>query len=111
MIQALGKVTVASPGVPIQVTDGLLNPTKHRACHGIMIQALPSNTGKIYIGNVELDSTTLVGCFAILAEPTANTLPTFSAALTIAPNGLEMETFWIDADVSDDGVLVTVLVL
>lgn len=110
MIGALGPLTVPTPGTPVSVST-LLPANKHQPCHGILFQALPTNTGKVYVGNRTLDSSTLVGCYAILAIPTTNQLPTFSAALTIAPNGLDAaQTFFVDADNADDGVLVTILV-
>lgn len=49
--------------------------------------------------------------FAFIAIPTANHIPAFSVALTIAPNALNVGDFYVDADVADDGVIVTYLVL
>lgn len=110
MIAPIGKLTVPVPGTPVAVQALLAQPTKPYLCHGVMFQALPTNTGRIFIGTVEMDSTTLANVFAILAIPTDNQLPTFSAALTISPNGLKLNEFYIDAEVPDDGVLITVLV-
>jgi hypothetical protein len=112
MIGALGKLVVPSPGTRVLLSTLLPASTKgHQALHGIMFQALASNTGNVYIGNKSLVKSTLVGCYAVLAIPTVNFLPTFSAALTIAPNGLDsIENFSIDADVASNGVLITYLV-
>lgn len=115
MIQALGKIVVVTPGTPVAVTS-LLPPegnpaqVQYTRCHGILVQALPTNGGNIYIGDSELDAATLAHCFAILGVPTANFLPTFSAALTITPNGLMASDFYLDADVNGEGALVTILV-
>lgn len=79
--------------------------------HGILFQARRANTGLVYIGDrPTMDKTTLAGVLAVLAIPTDNALPTFSAALTWSPNALQLETFWIDADDAGDGCLVSVLV-
>lgn len=111
MIAPLGPLTVPSPGTPVSVAT-LLPAGKFQPLHAVLFQALPGNTGKVYIGNRTLNSSTFVGCMAILAIPTTNQLPTFSAALTNAPNALDqLQTFFIDADNADDGVLVTYMVL
>ena len=110
MIDTAGKITIPFPGTPIQATANLADPSKHVSIHGVMFQALPTNSGKVYVGKIGLDKTTYENCFAILAVPTSNFIPTFSVALTIAPNGLALEPFYLDADVQDDGVLITVLV-
>ena len=89
-IQALGKITVPVPGTPVLVTGNLaatgtppLAPMTR--CHGIMVEALPTNTGKVYVGTVAMVAATGVQVFAILAIPTVNFLPTFSAANTFSP--------------------------
>jgi hypothetical protein len=115
MIQALGKITVPTPGTPVQVTINLPdegNPAipPYTRCHGILVQALPTNGGNVYVGTSAMDAVALSGVFAILGVPTANFLPTFSAALTITPNGLMASDFYLDADVNDEGAIVTILV-
>lgn len=110
MIRPVAKILVATAGTPVQATSQEPDPTKPVVIHGILVQALPTNQGHVYIGTATMDKDTLADVFAILATPTANFLPTFSAALTIAPNGLSLNQFWIDADNNDDGALVTILV-
>ena len=109
MIAALGPIVVPSGGTPVAIATALDNPDKQQSIHGIMLQTLPDNTGKIYIGRADMHRTTLVGVYAILPIPTVNFLPTFSAALTIAPNGLSTREFYLDVDVDGEGVLVTYL--
>lgn len=105
-------VRVTAAGTPVRVTSGYADPSNHISIHGVMFQALPTNTGLIYVGAAEeIVRATFAQVRAILGIPTDNFIPTFSAALTIAPNGLALEQFWIDADVSTDGVLVTYLQL
>src|SRR3990167_7769393 len=110
MIASGGKITVGTPGTPVAAIMNLPASPRPWACHGVMFQALPTNTGRVYIGTAAVDRTTLANAFAILAIPTANILPSFSAALTIAPNGLVLNTFYVDADEADDGVILTYLV-
>jgi hypothetical protein len=76
-----------------------------------MFEVLPTNVGRVYIGAPTMDRATYTDLYAILAIPTDNFLPTFSVALTIAPNALCLNDFYIDADESGDGVIVTYLVL
>lgn len=109
-IEARGKLSVPTPGTPVRVTAAEANPAETIRVHGYLFQTLPGNTGKMYIGKANLDRTTLVGVLAILAIPTTNLLPTFSAAITWSANGLMLEELYVDADVANEGVLCTVLV-
>lgn len=106
-----GKVTVPTPGTPVRASAAYTDPAKHVACHGIMFQTLPSNTGKIYIGRANMNKAAFTGLFAMLVAPSASQLPNFSAAITQAPNALGVEEFYIDADVAGEGVIVTILEL
>ncbi len=112
MLRPIGKVTVPVPTTIVQVISvlGVRDAQREDSVHGVMIQALPGNTGKVFIGTSALVAATHVGVIAILGVPTTNILPSFSAALTIAPNAIALKDLWIDADASDDGVIVTVLV-
>jgi hypothetical protein len=115
---SLGEITVPTPGTPVGVTTGTVyapNPaggyTKSAAIHAILIQVLPGNTGKIYVGGPGFNKSTGVGRYCILPIPTVNFLPAFNVALTIAPNALTLNDYYIDADNADDGVTVSFLVL
>lgn len=109
MIQPIGKLVVATPGTLIGATSTLQHPTKVFPIHGVMFQALPTNVGLVYIGRASMNRSTLEDVFAILPIPTSNVLPTFSVALTISPNGLVLNEFYIDADEASDGALCSIL--
>lgn len=112
MIGAGGKVTVTTSGTPVAALPAAILPNfKDQAIHGIMVQQITGNTGKIYIGRQGMNISTLAGVYAVLPTPTAGFLPTFSAAVTIAPNALGSVEFWIDADINGEGALVTFLQL
>ena len=110
MIQAYAVIRVPTPGTPVRVTKDQADPAAAQGCHGVLIQALPGNTGKIYIGGALLNAAAFTGLYALLAIPTVNQLPTFSAALTISPGGIQLRDFYIDAEIATDGVIVTALV-
>jgi hypothetical protein len=109
MIAALGKIAVSTPGTPVRVTLSIPY-AKSTSLHAIMFEADPENTGNVYIGRAGMVRATRAGVYAMLAVPTANFFPTFSVALTIAPNGLSSDEFYIDADVAGDGAIATYLV-
>lgn len=112
MIGTVGvPVVVAAAGTPVQVISFITPVPRgdHVSIHGVMFQVLPSNTGLVYVGRRGMNKATFAQLYAILPIPTDNFLPTFSAALTISPNGLALEEFWVDADVSSDGVIVSFL--
>lgn len=106
---ALGKLTLTAAGTPQRLTVPLekMNPP---SCHAVFIEVLPTNTAKIYVGLAGLAKATLVQVLAILPVPTVNLLPTFTIAVTVAGNAINVGDLWIDADVSGEGVLVSALV-
>lgn len=116
MIQPVGKFVVTTPGTLVSAMSQAADQSKPGICHGVMFQALPTNQGLVYIGTAAMVRATLANVYAILSIPTQDSngniisLPTFSAALTIAPNGLALSAFYLDADVANDGVLITILV-
>jgi hypothetical protein len=97
----IGKKTVATAGTRVQLIA--TTPTK---AQGVCIQALSSNTGKIYIGDSTVVGSTLVGCGYVLGIPAGAVIPGFSTTIQ-ASNALDVSQFYIDADVNGEGVLVS----
>ena len=110
MIRAYAKITVPIPGTPVRVTVSEADPTASQGCHGVLIQVLKTNTGAVYVGSATMNKTLLTGLFAQLAIPTVNQIPTFSAALTLSPGGIQLRDLYIDADVATEGAIVSILV-
>lgn len=109
MIQSLGKI-VPTPGTPVRATTNLTPPGDRLNVHGVLIQALPSNSGRVYIGKQTLNRAAFSDLYALLPVPAGAALPAFSAALTLAPNAINVADIWIDTDTAGDGVIVTALV-
>ena len=112
MIGSGGPIVVGSPiaaeNAAQNVPNYLIKPV---LCHAVMFQVFPDNTGKVYIGMPDMDPAAKTGLFATLAVPTTNLLPNFSVAITIAPNALCLNDFWVLADNAGEGCIVTYLVL
>ena len=111
-IRSLGKVTVTSSGTPVRLTLNESTPSARYTCHAFMVEALPTNTGAVYI----MDRSngviaTLVGVVAILAIPTTNILPSWTVGLSASANPIDLSLYYVDAAVSTDGVLVSALIL
>lgn len=105
---ALGKILVPNAGTPTKVpVPDTINPP---SCHAVIIEVLSGNTGKIYVGLQGLNKATLAQVLVVLPIPTVNLLPTFSIALTVAGNAINLGQFFIDADISGEGVLISALV-
>lgn len=97
----IGVVTVTTPGtkVPLSATD--------IRCNEIRVQALASsthtNTGKIYLydrNGVRL---------ATMGAPVAANIPMISWSISVAPGGLNVRDYTIDAETGTDGVDVSYL--
>lgn len=110
MLLPLSKFTVAVPGTPTRLTSTQSVPSEKFACHGVLVQALPANTGKVYIGRSTMNRATMTDIIATLAIPTDHTIPSFTAALTLSPNAVNLADLYVDADVGGEGVIVSVLV-
>ena len=105
----LGKVTVVTAGTPEQVTKNLSAPNARFFCHSLLIETLPTNTGKIWFGVAGMNKSTYAGVVAVLPIPTANVLPSFSGTLNIAYDAFDLSLYYLDADISGEGVIVTAL--
>ena len=110
MLQPIGKFTVAAAGTPTRCTSTQSDPAEAFPCHGVLIQALSSNAGKVYIGTAAMNKSTLANVLAVLPVPTANSLPSFTAALTLAPNSVDLAKLYLDVDTNGEGALVSVLI-
>lgn len=101
---ALGKIVTVHGGTPVQVS------TTAHASHSVRIQALPTNTGLVYVGNgSNMVKATGVGVLAILNKPPTafGPLDRYDAGIDGMSNGIGLTELWIDSDVDTDGVLVS----
>lgn len=108
MLHSLGKVVVTTSGTPVLATGNQSSPTERVGCNAIMVEAWPDNTGKIYVcDRANAVISTGVGILAILAPPTANFIPSFSATLPYAPGGLNAAQIWLDAETGGEAAIVS----
>lgn len=105
--RSLGKITT-NAGVSARFTANESTPAANLGAHSYLIQALSSNTGKVYIGTSNpVDRTNLTNVIAVLPPPTANIFPSFSATITYAPAGFNLAERYIDVDQNGEGVLIS----
>jgi hypothetical protein len=112
MIQSLGYVTLPSPPTPTRATANRTDPTLRVATQALIFQALPTNTGKIYVGTASMNTTTGVGVFGVIPAPTDATtgpFPSWSPSLPVVPAALNAGEFYIDGDNGGEGVIVTLV--
>lgn len=111
-LHSLGKITVVTAGTPIQTTTNVNNgvSTFRQAAHSFMVEVLAANTGKVYVGIQTMNRTTLAGVFAVLAAPTTNILPTFTATVSFSAASFNMADIWLDVDNSGEGALVSIVI-
>ncbi len=94
--------------VPVPVLPGAGSAVSPlTTVHALVIEALSGNTGKIYIGLVGMDKSSLKGVLMVLPVPTANLIPSFSISLTAAANALSVTDLWFDADTNGEGVIIS----
>lgn len=120
MLVAIGKVTIATAGQPKSILSRLntaqaakvqaLQSSGLGPVHGVSLQALPGNTGRVWIGDADLNKSTGMGVGHLLPAPSASFFPSFSVALSSAPNAVSLEGIWLDVDTGNEGVYVFVLV-
>ncbi len=103
----LGLIRVPSPGTPVQITtDTNLQVMQ------LVVRTVPGFTGRTYLGlaNMDKGSSTRSGVIRILSEPPAFG-PQDGEVLPAATGGhgnvIRVSDYWVDADVANEGVLVT----
>lgn len=109
-LATLGKVTVTTAGTIARATNGQSTPGARVSCQSFMVQALPANTGVIYVGNSAMVSSTGVGVMGIVPKPASNLtgpFPSISFAIVEAPNGINLADIWLDASVSGEGAIIS----
>jgi|WetSurMetagenome_2_1015567.scaffolds.fasta_scaffold02468_2 hypothetical protein len=110
MWRSLGKVTVTTSGTPVRATLNETTPSDRVGCQSILFEQIPGNTGRIYICDRQnANIITLVGVVAILAKPTSSAFPSAGCGVPSAPAALNAADFYIDAEISGEGVLVSVV--
>jgi hypothetical protein len=106
---SFGLIRVPTPGEPVQITaDTSLNAAM------LMVRTVPGFTGKTYLGLVGMtkSASTMSGVIRVLSEPSFG--PQDGEVLPPAGRGqgnvLRVSDYWIDADVPNEGVIVTCFV-
>jgi len=107
---SLGKITVAAAGTPVQFT-----PTKNTNANCVYIQyPFTGNSGpQVYIGALGLVKATLVGVWRVLVKQAAATaaFDQFNPQSNVSAAPFDLSTFYVDADLTNDFILVSYLVL
>ena len=103
IIVPLGKIACATPGTPVRVTA---TPTP---CYGLIIEPASGNAGNSYFGVSTLVKATGVGVIKAFLKPTATGL--MDQLQVSGPDGNQMNAadYYIDADTTADGFLVSYL--
>lgn len=107
---ALGVVRVPTPGTPVPITTDLSVRVMQ-----VVFRTVPGFTGKTYIGlaGMNKSSANMTGVVRILSEPPAFG-PQDGESIPPSPNGatnvVRLADFWIDADVANEGVVVSYFV-
>lgn len=112
---SLGKLTVPSPGTPVNVPAPILpgaGPTIPglTTVHAAIVEALETNTGKVYVCLQGANKTSRAGVLLTLPIPTPNLIPAFSVSITAAANAVPLTDLYIDADVAGEGVTISGLI-
>lgn len=113
MTTIIGKITVPVAGTPIQVSAQTLVRAalnQFQTVHAVQFVAIPSNTGKVYLGNAGLTKATHVGVGMVLVAPSSSFVPSWGITQETSPNGVDLSAIYLDVDTGGEGVLVTVQV-
>ncbi len=110
-IRSLGRVTVVTSGIPVRATFNETVADTRYPIHAMLFQRdVNTETGNVYIlENENAVIATRVGVIAVLAIPTVNILPSFSATITLAAAGLDLRNYFIDADNDGEGCVVSAI--
>lgn len=102
-VTTLGRVNVTTPGTAVPLST---NP--NQLVSKIFAQVIPGLTGKGYIGKSNLNRATLNGVIRVLWPNTAGGFSdAFAVASTNGSNSLVLSEYFVDMDVSGEGLLVS----
>jgi hypothetical protein len=105
--RSLGAFTVPVAGVPVRIT---LPADQIKTVHAFSIQALHTNTGKVFVGDRQaMVKATFVGVLAVIPIPTANLIGSFTSAIANGANAIPIDNLWLDVDTNGEGVLMSIL--
>ena len=98
---ALGKVTVAAAGAPVPLINNFANSEGYSSLRAnkMEVQALPDNTGLVYLGFQGMDKSTGEKVLRVLSAG-----ETYSITDPAANNFIDVFNFYIDTDTSGEGV-------
>ena len=108
---SLGLIRVPNPGTPVQISsDDNLRVAL------IAVRTVPGFTGKTYLGVAGMNKSgaTKPGVIRVLSEPSSfgpqdgENLPWQSGG---HGNVLQVSNYWVDADVANEGLIVTCFVV
>ena len=110
---SFGEITVPAPGTPVQVTDD----TELRA-HAMRFEALEKNTKMTHVGFSNLAKASGDGVILRVAAPSGGsataydrtTLPAEGFGNAAAGNPFRPSDIYVDAEIANEGLLVTALV-
>jgi hypothetical protein len=105
-----GKITVTSAGTPVRLTSTQSTPANRVGLQSITVQVLPANTGVIYVGDSTLNVSTGAGILAILPAPASATTGAFASvsfSIPLAPTGLNLADYYVDASTNTQSVIVS----
>ena len=107
---SLGLIRVPSPGTPVPLSaNGELRVMQ------MVVRTVPGFTAKTYLGLAGMDknSSSKTGVIRILSEPPAagpQDGEVFPPATGGHGNVIHVADYWLDADVANEGVIVTCFV-
>jgi len=112
-IRTLGKTVVTAAGTPVQVSAGLANTLVNLLCKSVQFQALPGNTGIIYIGKKGMVVSTGVLVMLAIPAPSDATKGPFTTQsigdMTKDVSRVSLADLWMDAGNSGEGCYITVI--
>src|SRR5215510_12130333 len=110
--RSYGKIVVTTGGTIVQATNNQTNKSQRIGLQSITVQALPTNTGLIYVrlkGDGADDRTNLNFTIGLVGAPASATSqpPAITITATPASGALNLADIWIDAGVNGNGALIS----
>lgn len=105
-VYSLGKIAPTTPGTPVQLTTD--DTIKAQA---VFASQIGGTTGRVLLGRVGLNKTTLAGCIKPFLPPSASGfLDSFEVAADDRSNCIQLSKYVVDADVANEGLVISYVV-
>jgi hypothetical protein len=109
-VVALGSITVSGNNGKVNLVDAFIDLLHFpiTSVNAVLFQQHDSNTGKIYIGNTNMDIASDTGIIVVLPAPSSSSIPWFTLDIGAATDAVPLTMLAVGAALDGNKIRVSV---